>query len=188
MLFGCSGAYFFTYPDGVVIKGTFFKGDICYGEIQFPNDSRYIGEINSYLMHGRGTIIFSDGFEVTCQFINDDICIKGDEIVCCFCLANDCDNKCYEYFEGICGKPEVFSELNYSVAPAVVVSLSSPSDEDDFNTIQEGSRVTTKVIENDLIWSKAFQGIARKIRGRWVYVKFDDGDYLMVSKDLLETI
>lgn len=182
------GSGILTYPDGVVVKGIFFKGDICYGEIQFPNNSRYIGEIDSYLMNGRGTIIFSDGFEVTGQFINDEICIKEDEIVCCFCLTKDCENDCYEYFEGICGNPDVFSEENYSVAPAVVGGTSSPSDEDNFNIIQEGCRVTTKVIENDLIWSKAFQGIARKIRGRWVYVKFDDGDYLMVNKDLLERI
>ena len=169
------GSGVLAYPDGVIIKGIFFEGIISFGELEFPNGSKYIGEIKANLMHGKGNLFFSDGFEVESEFLNDRIC-KDDKNCCCFCLDEDCERYCYEYFQGICSNPEVIS------------GNTAADDDDDQDIIKEGYRVKTKIIENDLIWSKCFQGIARKVTKRWIYVKFDDGDYLMVNKDLLEKI
>jgi hypothetical protein len=159
------------YSDGVVVSGIFLNGEVSYGEIKFPNESKYIGSLDNCLMHGVGTLTYSDGFQIKGEF-NDDNLILENEQVCCFCLDNDCDDECYETFEGICGNPEVFDE-----------NLRETK-----NVLTNGKRVRTKVIENDAVWSKSYSGIVTKVNGIWSYVKFDDGDYLMIKNELLEVL
>jgi hypothetical protein len=157
-----------VYYDGVVIQGIFENGTITSGEILFPNDSKYVGTIDSYAMHGHGKMTYSDGFHIEGEFVDDYLCLDGRH-VCCYCL-DKCDGECYESMEGICGSPEVFDK-DY---------------EHTENAITVGSRVRTKVIKNDLVWNQSYDGVVRKVNDKWIYVKFDDGDYLMVERDLLE--
>ena len=159
-----------TYSDGVVIKGIFTDGTITYGEITFPNGSKYIGALENYLMHGAGTLTYSDGLRVESDFFQDNLCFENNE-VCCYCLEDNCNDECYESMEGICGCPEVLSNND------VVESD---------NFIKVGSKVRSKIIENDEVWGKSYSGIVRKVTNKWVYVKFDDGDYFMIEKDLVE--
>ena len=97
------------YEDGIIIKGIFANGDITSGEIHFPNDSTYSGSISSFLMNGQGTLIYSDGFQIYGEFYQDDL-ILNNKKVCCYCLQGDCDDQCYENYEGICGNPDVFKD------------------------------------------------------------------------------
>lgn len=157
-----------VYDDGVIIQGIFENGTITSGEILFPNDSKYVGDIDSYAMHGHGTMMYSDGFEVEGEF-QEDYLRLNNRLVCCYCLCR-CDNQCYESMEGICSSPEAFD---------------LKSDVDD-EKLKVGSKVRTKVIKNDLVWNQSYEGVVRKVNDKWIYVKFDDGDYLMVEKDLLE--
>lgn len=160
------------YHDGVKINGIFLDGDITYGEILFPNDSKYIGSIKSYLMDGQGTMTYSDGFQIQGEF-RDDMLILENECVCCYCLETGCDDKCYETYEGICGNPETFDETIKNETQ---------------HELKVGKRVKTKIIENDMVWTKPYFGVVTKVNGVWSYVKFDDGDYLMIKNDLLEII
>lgn len=159
-----------VYKDGIVISGIFLNGDISYGEIRFANDSKYIGSIESYLMEGHGTMTYSDGFQIQGEF-HEDMLIVDNEFVCCYCLESDCEDHCYETYEGICGNQEVFDEtLNKH------------------HELKAGKRVRTKIIENDMVWTKPYFGVVKKVNGVWSYVKFDDGDYLMIKNDLLEVV
>lgn len=159
-----------VYNDGVVIQGIFENGTITSGQILFPNDSRYTGDIDSYAMHGRGAMTYSDGFQIEGDFVDDYLRVNNQN-VCCYCL-DKCDGECYESMEGICGSPEVFDKDH--------------DKEQEKNPITVGSKVKTKVIKNDLVWNQSYEGVVRKVNDKWIYVKFDDGDYLMVDKDLLE--
>lgn len=161
-----------VYYDGVIIQGIFENGTIKSGEILFPNDSKYVGSIDSYAMHGRGTMTYSDGFKIEGDFFEDHFKL-GNDLVCCYCM-DKCDTECYESMEGICGTPEIFDSQCEEVTVAPLPSF------------EVGSHVRTKVIKNDLVWNQSYQGVVRKVNDKWLYVKFDDGDYLMVDKDLLE--
>ena len=97
--------------DDVVITGVFTDGELNEGNISFPNGSKYFGGIENYLMSGNGYLKYSDGFIVKGIFENDNL-LLDERLVCCFCCEDDCDGECYEYFEGICGKTEIFSEEN----------------------------------------------------------------------------
>lgn len=97
------------YDDDVVISGIFTNGDINEGNITFSNGSSYFGGINSYLMSGDGYLKYSDDFIVRGKFDKDYLVIDG-EPCCCFCCEMDCDGECYEFYEGLCGKPHLFTE------------------------------------------------------------------------------
>jgi hypothetical protein len=96
-----------VYSDCVVIRGIFNNGDIKFGDIEFPNNSRYHGEIDSFMMNGTGNFKYSDDFNIEGKFVKDFL-IVDDKSVCVFCCESNCDYECYEMYEGICGKPELF--------------------------------------------------------------------------------
>jgi hypothetical protein len=170
-----------VYYDNVIIQGIFENGTITFGEILFPNETKYVGAINSYAMHGRGTMTYSDGFKVTGEFVEDYLRVD-DENVCPYCMEK-CDEECYESMEGICGSPEVFDSQYDTLA----MPLDWKCKNDHAKPLVEvGSKVRTKVIKNDLTWNQSYKGVVRKVNDKWIYVKFDDGDYLMVDRDLLE--
>ena len=50
-----------TYSDGRVLTGTFQKDECIKGLLQFPDGSRYDGELKNGKRHGYGTYKFADG-------------------------------------------------------------------------------------------------------------------------------
>ena len=67
--------------------------------------AKYIGDMESCMMHGQGTLYYTDGLKIFGTFVEDKLVINedNDDIGCCFCLANDgCDKECEEYEKGIC--------------------------------------------------------------------------------------
>ena len=149
------------------ISGIFIEGCVDQGEIRFKNNAVYRGSIKSYEMDGTGILTYSDGFQIEATFFNDKLLLDDYE-VCCYCCNTNCDEDCFEFYEGICSNPELFYE---------------PDEDIEF---LEGNRIRTKIIPNDSTWNISYQGTVRKVGHTWLTVKFDDGDLLMVKKDLLE--
>jgi hypothetical protein len=106
---------------------------------------------------------------VTSEFYGDEIFFGSEEAGCCFCLNKHCNNDCYEYYQGICGRPEVFTNDLIS------------------KEIKTGSTVATEIIKDDPFWNLSYRGVVKEIGDDgWITVQFDTiTDPLKVDKDML---